>query len=150
MTVWRPGMLAVCVDDSPAATSAPITPLVLRKVYRFREVRWCVNRATGMSGYGLYISDENFRYGGGWDADRFRPLNDDLPRAELIARIKQCKPQSLPVTIQPVPDHADQDSSLRVGMQLSHTGAAVSGASAASPVPSHTFGTGGNIQQEAR
>lgn len=123
MTVWRKGMLAVCVvgggpiydDGVPWRDGVDGVTLIERRIYRVRHVS---------------------------------EAEDD---ADLIARIKNCKPQSIPAG--PVP--ADPVSALiPADGELSHPGAVafsppVPGVSGASPVPSHC-GTGPEPRLKAR
>lgn len=98
MTIWRAGMLAVCVDDGPPKTLGGrleadreyIANLKKGEIYRISHV---VVGNFDPSFVGL--GDINKRAGG--CSTRFRPLNDAEDDASLIARIKRCKPARKPV-----------------------------------------------------
>lgn len=86
MTIWRVGMLAVCVADpvhgGPSA-------LKIRGIYRINRV---VTDSRGNVGLGLVGFMAN-GWRGCYYASRFRPLIDQADDTALIARIKNCTPQ---------------------------------------------------------
>lgn len=90
------GDLVVCVDDSPCKCCGGRPPYALRAHYRVT---------------GFYPGNEKFlvfaqvnpewlspecRQHQGHNPARFRPLNDSNDDAELIERIKSCKPVEVP------------------------------------------------------
>jgi hypothetical protein len=99
MTVWKAGMLAVCVRGGPndfdAQSGLFAGPygemLVERKVYRVIRVLAALD---GTGRIGLYVDES---HDAGWFADRFRPLIDQQDDLDLIAKIKACKPRRAPV-----------------------------------------------------
>lgn len=96
MTIWRAGMLAVCVDATPSPVWGSCG-LVERKIYRVVGID-CV-RPHSLFGEGLciFVEGATIQRRVGHHTARFRPLNDAEDDAELIARIKNCKPARKPV-----------------------------------------------------
>jgi len=99
MTIWRVGMLAVCVDAGPMKTlgglpevSNPEHIANLRQGGIYRVTHICRGRTD--STY-VGIGDINKR-AGGWEA-RFRPLVSEDDDNALVERIKRCKPARQPV-----------------------------------------------------
>lgn len=95
------GQLVVCVDAIGAnASQRSLEPLIEGKIYR---VLWAGSSRQGPSA--LQVQQSDIDANGCWKSWRFRPLNDAEGDAELIARIKSAKPQSIPA--EPcLPSHA--------------------------------------------
>mgnify|MGYP006935482359 CR=1 FL=1 len=103
MSDIQPGDVVVCVDDRPG--SPPIDPGVrLSRTYRVTAVTHLSAPHTlfGEDGGGLALEgvrppdDRQF-----FAAARFRKLNDEADDADLIARIRACKPTRIP-TLHPI------------------------------------------------
>lgn len=76
MTVWRKGMLAVCIDDSPPCDG--IGPsLALHEVYRVLEVCPETEDVGRGDGVGLKVLYSDIADYSCWDALRFRPAVTD-------------------------------------------------------------------------
>jgi hypothetical protein len=94
MSDFAPGDVVVCVDAKPRPEwvaylgSANYLPLRLNAIYRVVGL----SRRDGLflAGHAPIIChDGELR---GYDANRFRKLNDGTDDAELIERIRNCKP----------------------------------------------------------
>ncbi len=99
MTIWKAGMLAVCVRGGPRdkdeVTGLYAGPdgfvLAAKSIYRVKKIIAAVD---GSGRVGLLLEGMP---GSGWFSDRFRPLNDAEQDADLIAKIKRYKPARQPV-----------------------------------------------------
>lgn len=93
-----PGDLVVCVDASPRQGFRP-APCSFLEEGRYYLIAFA-GQFRGIPGV-LLKGDPNNRMPGyektGWHADRFRKLNDEPDNAELIARIRKCKPMKTEV-----------------------------------------------------
>lgn len=96
MSDFNVGDVVVCVDAAPCRNpeASPTINLTLHRAYRVSFIRPSFE-ASG--DYHILVDGERphgvSRYGSlGWDSARFRKLNDGDDDAELIARIKNCRP----------------------------------------------------------
>ena len=97
MTVFRKGMAVACVDDHPCACCGH-SRLKVGRVYRIVSVEFG-QRVGSNGGWNTWpahlvcldIGLDCCR-SGYWLSERFRPLVDEEDDAELIAKIKACKP----------------------------------------------------------
>ena len=88
-----PGDLVQCVDADNLRNSLP--PLRNGGLYRVeRMVKTDRFGHPGVKLVGLPVTST----GWGYRTDRFRKLNDGEDDAELIARIRKCSPNRVPVT----------------------------------------------------
>lgn len=85
MTIWRPGMAAVCiyrawVQLTPSGPGAPA----------FRQIV----RVTAVETYGrfVFLALHGFPANNFYHADGFRPLVDGGSESDIVARIKNCRP----------------------------------------------------------
>ncbi|MCW2405063.1 hypothetical protein M2336_001692 [Sphingobium sp. B1D7B] len=94
--IWRVGMLACCIKHGPWTADEPINAIDL--LYPDPEYG-DILRVSAVERYDddILVLVFDGLYPGGYTADRFRPLNDAEDDAELIARIKNCKPARIPV-----------------------------------------------------
>lgn len=90
-----PGDVVVCVDARPCSRSAVRFPYRFRGIYRVGAV-W-VNPPCPDRLHVLMEGEQPYHIKGdpwplGWNVGRFRKLNDGEDDAELIERIKTCRP----------------------------------------------------------
>lgn len=95
MTIWKAGMLAVCVNVDRLRTGN----IVGTAGERFRIGQ--IYRVRGVSIHPKHFGEVLYLHGDDKCAAsiRFRPLNDAEQDADLIAKIKRCKPARIPHTI---------------------------------------------------
>lgn len=108
MTIWKAGMLAVCVDREThdcgaecdciydGAKTPPLNSV--RRVVRVTQEWDCLAYP-----FVLHFDDGLC----GW-AERFRPLIDEPDNAEIIAQIKAAKPARIP-HLEPLTGHISHD-----------------------------------------
>lgn len=93
MSAIGPGDLVVCVNATPKAVwteylGGPYMPLRLGRHYRVCRLTTTPSGERGVELFGV----SNAVPHRGWDINRFRKLNDGTDDAELIKRIRKCKP----------------------------------------------------------
>lgn len=74
MTIWKPNMLAVCIDDTDCAINGPV-PFKKDAIYRVKAVWEGIWEDTFYYGTGLGMEDA--RDGQLWNALNFRPAVQD-------------------------------------------------------------------------
>lgn len=115
MTIWKAGMLAVCVHMKPRCSNAygGLERLKKGAIYRVTYV----TRDFGEICLGFDSVRSDSPDGSFWAA-RFRPLNDAEQDESLIAKIKNCKPARTP---QPVSSGAPLRARKATGGGYSHS-----------------------------
>lgn len=137
MTVWKAGMLAVCISEfSESARTEPHFPVV-GNVYRVSAVR------VGATMLGLVLDQVPCSSSYGWWADRFRPAVEDRDRCEdeFITLLKRSKPApAQPQKAQVGGTREDFSSNPSAAFAVEGTAKNIAGTADKRTAPSHSDG----------